>query len=154
MSFSIEIDADDLIAGLRDLEAELDRTVRSAMHTASAIVADEAKSLAPKITNTLANSVQTMPPTGTWQSGNIEGGVEVLAPYATPVHDGARPHRIYPRYGRVLAWPVGHFATVVNHPGNRPNPFLVSALEFRAADVEAELASAFDLAFERAGFGR
>lgn len=157
MSFSIEIDADDLLAGVRDLEAELDAALKGALREAADRVADEAKALAPKITGTLAASVHVMPPTGSYQSNTLEGGVEVLAPYAVPVHDGARAHRIYPRRGGVLAWSrrgSQHFASVVNHPGNRPNPFLEMALEIRAPDVEAEFASAIDIAFERAGFGR
>lgn len=154
MSFAIEIDADDLIAGLNDLDVELDVAFKAALHDSAMRVADEAKVLAPKVTGTLAASVHVIPPTGSWQANTLEGGVEVLAPYALPVHDGARPHRIYPRRASVLAWPVGRFATVVNHPGNRPNPFLVLAMEIRAADVENEFASAVDIAFERAGFGR
>jgi len=52
--------------------------------------------------------------------------------YAAAVHEGARPHVIRARRASLLRfyWPkVGRvvFFPKVNHPGNRPNPFLSNA---------------------------
>lgn len=48
--------------------------------------------------------------------------------YALPVHNGAQPHVIRPRNpGGVLRFEAGGqtvYATHVNHPGNRPQPFM------------------------------
>lgn len=48
--------------------------------------------------------------------------------YAAAHHNGAKPHVIVPRKpGGVLRFQVGGkvvFAKRVNHPGNRPNPYL------------------------------
>lgn len=157
MTFELEIDADDLARGFADLDTELDREMAHAIAGATDIVEQEARALAPKITHALEESVRAMPPTGTWQGGNLEGTILADAPHALSVHDGARPHRIVPIRASALRFVAGgqlRFSRGVNHPGNRPNPFLELALEIRAPEVEAEFASGFDLAMERAGFGR
>lgn len=53
-------------------------------------------------------------------------------PIARIHHEGTRPHEIVPKNGRFLVfyWPkVGRvvFLRRVQHPGTRPNPFLVDA---------------------------
>lgn len=54
-----------------------------------------------------------------------------LAPYAGAVHDGAKPHTIRARFARRLRFrsKAGSvvFPVEVNHPGNKPNPWLVRA---------------------------
>ena len=65
----------------------------------------------------------------------IPGGWEVghdsrVAPYARFVHDGTRPHLIFPRRDggkKALRWAGGglfHFAKFVHHPGNRPDKWM------------------------------
>lgn len=52
-------------------------------------------------------------------------------PYVGAVIFGARPHIIRARQAKMLRFEAGGrivFAKQVNHPGNRPNPFLVRAL--------------------------
>lgn len=51
-------------------------------------------------------------------------------PIAALHHDGTRPHEIVPRRARLLRWAkagVVYFATRVQHPGTRPNPYLEDA---------------------------
>lgn len=51
--------------------------------------------------------------------------------YAEAVHEGSRPHPIFPRQAKVLAFSAGGstvFARSVSHPGYRGNPFLTDAL--------------------------
>jgi hypothetical protein len=78
--------------------------------------------------------------TGPWA---LESGVYVMAHYAAPVHEGARPHVIRPRNARALRFelPNGRvvFARRVNHPGNRPNPFLRNAVH-RVASADPRIA--------------
>lgn len=52
-------------------------------------------------------------------------------PYALYVHEGTRPHEIRPKNKKVLAnRRTGQFfGKVVHHPGTRPNPFFVRAIE-------------------------
>lgn len=91
---------------------------------------------APKETGNLANHIVK-------RVVVIDGLPEVIVgvdgstvPYAYWVHEGAPPHVIYPRRaerlvffsqkaGKVIYMPVG---APVHHPGNRPNRFLVRAL--------------------------
>ena len=70
--------------------------------------------------------------------------VEADAPYAAAIEFGARPHIIVPKHAKILAWSSNRgdyrlsgslrkgrsanvFARQVNHPGNRPYPFLMPA---------------------------
>lgn len=97
-----------------------------------ATAASTARALAPVRTGRLKASIKPDPVrrVGPW---SIETGVSALAPYAAPVHEGARPHVIRPRHARALHLePEGGrvvFARKVNHPGNRPNKFLANAVE-------------------------
>jgi len=64
--------------------------------------------------------------------------VKVIAgtSYALAHHQGTRPHVIRPVRKKALRFVSGGavvFATSVNHPGTRPNPYLVSALRHVAA---------------------
>jgi hypothetical protein len=92
-------------------------------------VAAEARRLAPVRTGALRGSINadSVHVTGPW---SVTGGVSVRVGYAAPVHEGARPHVIRPRHGSFLRFEIGNrvvFARRVNHPGNRPNPFLRDA---------------------------
>ena len=57
----------------------------------------------------------------------LEGRVGSSKKYAAAHHEGARPHVIVPRKAKALKFKVAGkvvFARRVNHPGNRPNPYL------------------------------
>lgn len=58
----------------------------------------------------------------------LQGRVGSPVRYAAAHHEGARPHAITPRKkGGKLRFVIGGrvvFASRVNHPGNRPNPYL------------------------------
>lgn len=64
----------------------------------------------------------------------LVGVVELSTPNAIGLHQGRPAHIIQPRNKMVLRFPVNGnfvFARKVNHPGNKPDPFL-----FNAADKE------------------
>lgn len=94
-------------------------------------VSTTAKAIAPVRTGRLKASIHpdSVRRTGPWQ---IDTGISADAPYAAPVHEGARPHVIRPRYARALRFEVAGgrvvFAQRVNHPGNRAQPFLSNAV--------------------------
>ena len=62
---------------------------------------------------------------------------EEAVPYARFVHEGTRPHKIFPRNKKMLRWPAkdGHgFISpwkkgFVDHPGTKPDPFLYQATD-------------------------
>lgn len=64
-------------------------------------------------------------------------------PYAKYVIDGTRPHIIRPVAARALHWYSGdgrqHFAKVVHHPGNKPNPFPKEVLDAVKDEVMQDL---------------
>lgn len=92
-------------------------------------VVNRAKVLAPVDTGRLRASIRMESRrTFTFKTVWTIGSDVEYAPY---VNDGTRPHVIRPRTKKALRFKVGNqivFATVVNHPGTRPNPFLDRAL--------------------------
>jgi hypothetical protein len=92
-------------------------------------VSTVAKGLAPVRTGRLKASIHpdSVRRSGPW---SISTGVSADAPYAAPVHEGARPHVIRPRNARALRFEINGrvvFARRVNHPGQRAQPFLTNA---------------------------
>jgi hypothetical protein len=88
-------------------------------------IAFNARRFAPKRTGALAASIEN----------HLSGDVLIVAahaPYAYFVERGTRPHIIRPRTAQALRWydsgggPV--FASIVHHPGTRPEPYLFPAL--------------------------
>lgn len=62
----------------------------------------------------------------------VRGEFKAHTPYAGFVVDGTKPHPIAAKAARSLHWRTGgqdHFALRVSHPGTRPNPFNVRAVE-------------------------
>ncbi len=65
--------------------------------------------------------------------------VKADTPYAAPLEFGSKPHVIVPKHAKVLAWGGNrrlsgrlrsgskptNFAMRVNHPGNKPYPYLI-----------------------------
>lgn len=103
-------------------------------------VVTTAQGLAPKRTGRLSNAIAADPVRRT-APFHVESGVSVKVPYAAPVHEGARPHVIRPRYARALRFEINGqtvFARKVNHPGNRPNPFLRNAVH-RVASADPRI---------------
>jgi hypothetical protein len=68
---------------------------------------------------------------GRGPGGEFRGRVSVNHPAALFVTLGTRPHQIRPVRAKALRFTVGGrvvFATLVHHPGNKPNDFLVKSL--------------------------
>lgn len=70
------------------------------------------------------------------------GGIVVYVgsdhPIALMHHEGTRPHEIRPRKAQVLAFEMNGqivFATVVHHPGTKPNRYLTDPLRQVMASV-------------------
>lgn len=70
------------------------------------------------------------------------GGIAIYVgsdhPIALMHHEGTRPHEIRPRKAQVLAFEVNGqvvFATVVHHPGTKPNKYLTDSLTQVMASV-------------------
>ncbi|AJE32517.1 hypothetical protein B842_03320 [Corynebacterium humireducens NBRC 106098 = DSM 45392] len=64
------------------------------------------------------------------QGTRVSGEVIAEQDYALAVHEGTRPHVIRPRRVKALTWGKGAgrvFARSVNHPGSRPQPWLLNS---------------------------
>lgn len=100
-------------------------------------VMNEATQRAPVDTGNLRRTIQTDPIQV--QGNQVIGGVSVTANYARFVHDGTAPHVIRPRRARALRWQGAGgravFAMIVHHPGTRPRPFLLNALNRVASRI-------------------
>lgn len=74
---------------------------------------------------------------------DTEGVIEATMPYASSVEDGAEEHDIVPVAKRVLHWTDDdgeeHFAMAVNHPGNKPMPFIQPAADATGRYIESTL---------------
>ena len=122
------------LEGLKKLNRRLD-AISNGSHILKAIqlqAVREAKELVPRQTGYLARSIGP---------GSLTRSVAIVhasAGYAAFVELGTRPHVITPRRAKVLAWGTNNrlsgrprsgsgmvFARRVNHPGTKPQPFLV-----------------------------
>jgi len=75
--------------------------------------------------------------------GNGEATIAALASHARFVMFGTAPPDISPMNARVLAFNVGGkliFASLVHHPGTKPNPFMQNAVEDAGSKAEETFA--------------
>jgi hypothetical protein len=102
---------------------------------------------APKRTGRLANHIWPVRHTSLAGGATVDLAFVTDVPYARYVLEGTRPHTIVPRNKKALSWmnQMGDqvFATIVNHPGTRPNPFprrvWVGMREFVVAELAAQV---------------
>lgn len=66
----------------------------------------------------------------------LEGEIRVpdSVKYGIFVHEGTRPHKIFPKFKKALRWNNAGsnrfvFAKAINHPGAKPDPFLINAVD-------------------------
>jgi hypothetical protein len=102
---------------------------RAAVRKHGLAVEARARATAPRRDGLLANSHTTT------MGGNASSSTAIVAAtaaYAAAVHDGSKPHDIYPKHGKALRFvSVGNvvFARKVHHPGTKAKPWLAEALE-------------------------
>lgn len=170
-TITIEIDASDLERVLEELPGALNEMLPMAMTIASGLLVEEAKRLAPSRTNALAQSIQSMPVSGSFLTNDLAGGVTALAPHAFAVEKGAKPHDIVPKVNRTTfdtnsgyeIWKTPYpkrrmrfpgrggpggwtYAKHISHPGNASQPFMAPAFEAKRSEVVAQFEKAADLA--------
>jgi HK97 gp10 family phage protein len=141
---SLSIDSREMqrfINNIDKFEASKQEAIRKEIARASYSIQKQAKEEAPFKKGFLRNSIDVI-----IKAGGVTGQVIVKRNYGIFVHEGTRPHDIYPRNGKVLAWRSiisqsiktkrnkysnWVYASKVHHPGTKANPFLA-----RAADKE------------------
>lgn len=99
------------------------------MDEAGVLVRTRLKEEAPVKTGRLQRSIRYSRRT---TPNVVRGEFKAHTPYAGFVIDGTKPHTIAAKAARSLHWRTGgtdHFALRVSHPGTKPNPFNVRAVE-------------------------
>lgn len=104
------------------------------------------KAKTPVVTGRMRNSERY---SRTGSSGGIRLEFTAYTPYAGYVIGGTRPHIIRPRAARALHWTSGRgevFASIVHHPGNKPNDFPKQVLESLKDEITKNLKDRIDAA--------
>lgn len=113
---------------LRLLEEEAPQALGGAMWREATAIMNASKAIVPVRTATLKTSGHVQLPV--YQGSTVAvtlGYGGAASKYAFYVHEGTRPHTIYPRHARVLHWVSGgldRFAAFVRHPGTRATKYL------------------------------
>ena len=98
----------------------VDKGLQATVKEAGKLILRTEKEEAPVKTGNLRRTIQL-------DYRPIQASIYPTVKYALPVHEGSRPHVIVPVRKKVLAFKSGGkmiFAKRVNHPGNKPNPFV------------------------------
>lgn len=77
----------------------------------------------------------------------LTGIVELATPNAIGLHQGRSAHVIRPRNKMILRFPVAGqfvFAKKVNHPGNKPYPYLFNAAEKETPAINSRFGAAVE----------
>jgi hypothetical protein len=126
------------VTGIRELERRLKAIgdTKAMLRALQIATVSEAQSRVPRKTGHLQRSIRP---------GRVADDfaiVEARTPYAAAVEFGSKPHVIRPKNARALAWPASGagrrlsgrrrtnsgrliFASSVNHPGTRAQPYLI-----------------------------
>jgi len=65
--------------------------------------------------------------------------------YAVYVHEGTRPHEIFPKFKRALYWEgAEHPVKRVRHPGTKPNPFMIKIAKKATPEINKLFLQALD----------
>ena len=120
---------------LQELPAKISRNIlRSALRQGGKVIAEQAKTLSPKRTGKLRDSIRVKTritagqPVATISAGGNKRGD---AFYAQIVEFGSKAHLIKPKKGKALAFAGGAHG-VVHHPGAHAKPFMRPALDSAA----------------------
>ena len=131
----ISIDSRELNRFMKDIDKFSESKQQAIKHEiarATYEIQDTAKREVPVDKGILKNSIDAV-----IVNKELTGQVIVKRNYGIFVHEGTKPHIIRPVRKKVLAWRVRTqgklgkdyvFAKVVNHPGTKPNPFLLRAV--------------------------
>ena len=113
---------------LAEMGAKLPGAVSQIVKKSAFDLEAKAKALAPVDTGNMKSTIRT-----DITDGGMSATVSVGAEYGAHVEYGTQPHVIRPRNGKYLAFPGSGggtvFATEVNHPGTRAQPFMTPAAE-------------------------
>ncbi len=112
---------------------------------------ERSEGIVPYVTGLLAAGIGR-PPNGL-EVGLLQARISPQTTYAYGVHEGTKPHDIYPKDKKALAWPGGaHPVHVVHHPGNKGNPFMTALLDASSGDITKHFEEAVAGALKASGY--
>jgi HK97 gp10 family phage protein len=130
---------DALVLRLGNVSNALASTIlRDSTLAGAELVVQRAQALVPVKTGMLRDSLRAT----VVESNRLGCAVDVgsSVSYARMVEEGTRAHLIEPKVKQALWWPTAlHPVKSVQHPGTKPHPFLVPALEQEAGAVETTI---------------
>jgi HK97 gp10 family phage protein len=150
----IEFDAEGILNAI-------DEGARVGLNQAAGEVVDEAKKRAPHRIGTLRESINHLPPEGSYLQDTLSVTVGAGAPHAAWIEYGTGLHGplhktypIDPVNGDWLRWPdpMGDgfiFAQHVDHPGMRAQPFLTPAINENLERITELVGDGIELWIER-----
>lgn len=140
------------VKGLPELNARLiaiangsTQAMVQGAYTTMARVEREAKQLVPTKTGNLKTSIHadTLSDGAYCSAGGGNGLKDVR--YAAWVELGTPPHEIRPLNKKALFWKgAAHPVMVVHHPGTKPHPYFVPAVEYAMPFAETDMKEAVD----------
>jgi HK97 gp10 family phage protein len=127
---TVEIEgAEQLANKLRELNITIqDKIMRTALKAGAQVIADEAVTLAPKKTGTLADSIKVRT-TADSDVSEISSTVSVGDRKAHLVEFGTAPHEIKAKHAKALKLLDGREVESVMHPGAKAHPFMRPAFD-------------------------
>ena len=140
------------VKGLPELNARLiaiangsDEAMRKGCMTTMLRVEREAKQLVPTKTGNLKTSIHAGALSdGAYCSAGGGNGLKDVR-YAAWVELGTPPHEIRPLNKKALFWKgAAHPVMVVHHPGTKPHPYFVPAVEIAMGFAEQDMKNAVD----------
>lgn len=124
MNINIKVDTSQLINATKKEPLIAVQEINNAVKKSALKIQSLSQKSAPVNTGALRQSIQS-------RFEPLKGIVEALAKYAFYVHEGTRPHDIFPVNKRALAnvRKGQFFGKHVKHPGTRPNPFMKKSVD-------------------------
>ena len=124
MNINVKIDLSQLDKAVKTEPLIALQEINNAIKKSALRIQSLSQKSAPVNTGALRQSIQS-------RFEPLRGIVEAMAKYAIYVHEGTRPHDIFPKNKMALAnvRKGQFFGKHVKHPGTRPNPFMRKSVD-------------------------
>ena len=124
MNINVKIDLSQLEKAVKTEPMIALQEINNAIRKSALRIQSLSQKSAPVNTGALRQSIQS-------RFEPLKGIVEAMAKYAIYVHEGTRPHDIFPKNKLALAnvRKGQFFGKHVRHPGTSPNPFMKKSVD-------------------------
>lgn len=144
-TYSVQIDnLKPLQAALKKFPEIAEKNLQKAVNASAAeIIKQAVRPTVPFKTGNLVHSFGTIYGR---LFANVAPDRSTPASYAIFVHEGTKPHMIFPKTAKALYWPgAAHPVKKVSHPGTKPNRFMPRILEKAGSNIKKHFQASLDL---------